>query len=124
MLTRATCPSCVNIALFTQDGQVARVSMHYLRVFTAAIIPLSFQYNTVDTFTALGWSQVSLPLSLLRKAVFTLALFIIPALTGSGGSAFFAEPVADLTAAVISTTTLAIMLPRVLRMRAEGRLSI
>lgn len=112
------------IALFTQDGQVARVSMHYLRVFTAAIIPLSLQYNTVDTFTALGWSQVSLPLSLLRKAVFTLALFIIPALTGSGGAAFCAEPVADLTAAVVSTTTLAIMLPRVLRMRAEGRLSI
>lgn len=112
------------IALFTQDEEVARVSMHYLRVFTAMIVPLSLQYNTVDTFTALGWSTVSLPLSLFRKLVFFIALVTIPAISGGPGSAFYAEPTADLVASLVSTTTLVIMLPRVLRQREQGSLSI
>ena len=112
------------ISLFTKDYQLAQVTEHYMRVFTAMIIPLSFQYNAVDTFTALGQSSVSLPLSLFRKMLFTLCLFIIPLITSTGGSAFYAEPVSDLVSSLVSTTTLAIVLPRLLRRRQSEGLKI
>ena len=110
------------ISLFTEDAGLASLTAHYLRIFTLMIIPLSFQYNTVDTFTALGQGQISLPLSLFRKLLFTLCVFLFPALTGEAGSAFFSEAASDLVASVVSSLTLAIMLPRVLRARQRGRL--
>ena len=88
------------------------------------IIPLSFQYNTVDTFTALGKSEISLPLSLFRKLLFTVSIFIIPYITKEAGSAFFAEPVSDIISSLVSSTTLLIMLPRVLKERSANGLSI
>ena len=112
------------IQLFTSDEEIIQLSIHYLKIFTAMIIPLSFQYNTVDTFTALGKSEISLPLSLFRKLVFTVSIFIIPYITKEAGSAFFAEPASDIISSLVSTTTLLIMLPRVLRERTSLGLSI
>ena len=112
------------IQLFTSDEEIIQLSIHYLKIFTAMIIPLSFQYNTVDTFTALGKSEISLPLSLFRKLVFTVSIFIIPYITKEAGSAFFAEPASDIISSLVSTTTLLIMLPRVLRERTSRGLSI
>lgn len=108
------------IRLFTSDSALVALTDHYLKVFTAMIIPLSFQYNTVDTFTALGKAGISLPLSLWRKLCFTLCVFLFPFITKEAGSAFLSEPASDLIASLVSTTTLAIMLPRVLRQRQKG----
>lgn len=120
MLILSWTASPLFISLFTRDEELARLTLTYLRIFELMIIPLSFQYTTVDTFTALGKSSIALPLSLLRKLMFTLAVFLIPYLTQSGGTAFFAEPVSDLLAAVVSTLTLAVMLRRVLGQREAG----
>ncbi len=112
------------IALFTQDGDVAALTGRYLKVFTAMIIPLSLQYNNVDTFTALGKPSASLPLSLFRKAVFTISLLTIPLFASDPGASFWAEPVSDIIAAAVSTTTMSILLPRILTRRKESGLSI
>lgn len=116
--------SDVFISLFTQDEALISLTGRYLRIFTAMIIPLSFQYNTVDTFTALGKSSISLPLSLFRKLCFVFFLFLVPFMTQQAGSAFLSEPASDLISACVSTTVLAVMLPRVLKEREENGLRL
>ena len=120
MMVLAWSAGALFIRLFTSDSALVALTDHYLKVFTAMIIPLSFQYNTVDTFTALGKAGISLPLSLWRKLCFTLCVFLFPFITKEAGSAFLSEPASDLIASLVSTTTLAIMLPRVLRQRQKG----
>ena len=116
--------SDVFISLFTQDEALISLTGRYLRIFTAMIIPLSFQYNTVDTFTTLGKSSISLPLSLFRKLCFVFFLFLVPFMTQQAGSAFLSEPASDLISACVSTTVLAVMLPRVLKEREENGLRL
>ena len=111
------------ISLFTSDKAIIDTTYKYLKIFTLMIIPLSFQYCNVDTFTALGQVKLSLSFSLFRKALFLIAMLILP-LIFDAGSVFFAEPISDLISALVSTTILNISLPRILKERAEKGLQI
>ena len=93
VLARAAGPLFVR--LFTKDAQVAEISAWAIRVCTLAAIPLGAQYEIVDGFTALGQVRLSFPLSFFRKAVYFVALFILPACFGAR-AAFYAEPVSDV----------------------------
>lgn len=113
----------VFIRLFTDDAEITTLTFGYLRTFTLMIIPLSFQYNNVDTFTALGQVRLALPLSLFRKTVFLVSCIVLPALFGAE-AAFLSEPVCDITAAILSTSCMIYFLPRIIRARAEKGLNI
>ena len=57
------------VRLFTQDEEVARLSVWAIRVCMLAVaIPLGAQYAIVDRFTALGQVKLSFLLSFFRKA--------------------------------------------------------
>lgn len=111
------------IGLFTTDEEIIAPTFHYLKLFELLIIPLSLQYTNVDVFTALGQVRLALPMSLIRKFLFFICLLILPPLFGAG-SAFLSEPVCDGIASVISTTCMAIFLPRIIKERAEKGLNI
>lgn len=104
------------VLLFTSDETVAAYASHYLKLFELMIIPLAFQYSNVDAFTALAEVRFSLPLSLGRKLIFLIAILTLPRIF-TADTAFFAEPVADLLGAIISTTLFWSQLPRILRRR-------
>lgn len=111
------------VHLFTPDDTVASYTAGYLRIFEMMIIPLSFQYQNVDSLTALGQIRFSLPISLFRKAVFLSALLTLPAIFGAGAS-FFAEPVCDLISAMVSTTLLWTNIDRILEKRQMEGLKV
>ena len=104
------------VLLFTSDVTVAAYASHYLKLFELMIIPLAFQYSNVDAFTALAEVRFSLPLSLGRKLIFLIAILTLPRIF-TADAAFFAEPIADLLGAIISTTLFWSQLPRILRRR-------
>ncbi len=104
------------VLLFTSDETVAAYASHYLKLFELMIIPLAFQYSNVDAFTALAEVRFSLPLSLGRKLIFLIAILTLPRIF-TADAAFFAEPIADLLGAIISTTLFWSQLPRILRRR-------
>lgn len=60
------------VRLFTQDEEVARLSVWAIRVCMLAAIPLGAQYAIVDGFTALGQVKLSFLLSFFRKAAYSL----------------------------------------------------
>lgn len=99
VLARVAGPLFVH--LFTQDDEVAALSVWAIRVCTLAAVPLGAQYEIVDGFTALGQVKISFPLSFFRKGMYFAALFILPACFGAR-AAFYAEPVSDIVGPLVS----------------------
>ena len=91
------------VRLFTNDPNYIQLSIWGIKVFTLSIIPLSLQYTFVDSLTALSATKVSLFLSLTRKSLFLLLTILLP-LYFTARSAFYAEPLSDFIASILSTT--------------------
>lgn len=107
------------VSLFTDNAVVAERSVWGIRVFMTGIIPLAFQYAFVDGMTALGQPQFAIVLSLTRKLVLYLgATLLLPVFFGVQ-AVFYAEPVADIGGALLSTTVFLIFFPKILKKRAE-----
>ena len=58
------------VSLFTKEGEIAARSVHYIKIFTAMIIPLAVQYPLVDETTALGQVRLALFCSAFRKVIY------------------------------------------------------
>ena len=101
------------VRLFTADPIVAAEALRAIRIFTLAIVPLSFQYEIVDGFTGLGQVQFSLPLSFARKGVYFISLFLLPAMFGAE-AAFYAEPLSDLFGPAVSILVYTISMKKIL----------
>ena len=83
-----------------------------------AAIPLGIQYAIIDGFTGMGLVQVSLPLSLFRKAVYFISIFILPVI-GGARNVFYAEPISDIVGPIVSVTVFLLVFKRLLKKREE-----
>lgn len=100
------------------SARIIEYSIKYIRVYMIGIIPLAFQYVFVDGLTGMGQADKSIWLSLARKIFLFLPLSIIlPYATHNPGMTFYAEMIADVASAVISTTAYLIMIPKIFRKR-------
>ena len=109
------------VRLFTQNTQLMARSVSFIKIYTAAVIPLAAQYVAVDQATALGQVRLALFCSLFRKAVFLAATVALPVfLTAS--AAFWAEPLCDAVAACVSAFLFLRVVPRLLAGRAGENL--
>ncbi len=91
----------VFVRLFTSEALIAKEAIRAIRICTLAVIPLALQYAIVDGFTGLGQVKYSLPLSTFRKAVYFVALFMLPMFFGAKAT-FFAEPISDIISPIVS----------------------
>lgn len=112
------------VKLFTDNQDIAQKAVWGIRVFMIGAIPLSFQYASVDGFTALGQPKYAITLSLIRKIVFFVGSIITLPLIWGVSAAFYAEPVSDIAAAILSTTVFIIVFPKVIRRRINGEESL
>ena len=90
------------VRIFTNVPEYQELSVWGIRVFTLMIIPLSLQYVFVDALTALSMTRISLGLSLLRKSLYLGSTCVLP-LFFAARSAFYAEPLADVLAASVTS---------------------
>ena len=89
------------VSLFTGDQEINAAACRAIRICTLAIIPLGAQYAIVDGFTGLGKVLFSLPLSIWRKTVFFISIFVIPIFFGAS-AIFYAEPISDVLAIAVT----------------------
>lgn len=108
----------VFVSLFTQDPEIIQLSIWGIRVFTLGMIPVCTQYTFVDGFTAVGRAKTALPLSMSRKINYCLLTVLFPAIWGAK-AAFYAEPVTDLIASILSTTFFLLMFKKHLLRREQ-----
>lgn len=106
-------------ALFTSDPNLNALACEAIRICTLAAVPLGIQYAIVDGFTGMGQVQLSLPLSLWRKAAYFAALFLIP-LFQDASKIFYAEPFSDIMGPLVTIPVFLLLTPRILKKREAG----
>lgn len=103
--------------IFTEDTRLVEYASWALRIYMAGIFSLGFQICCQQSFMALGQAKVSLLLACLRKIVLLIPLiFILPMLFENKVLAvFLAEPVSDITAALVTTVTFLKLFNKILK---------
>ena len=110
------------VSIFTENPAYQELSIWGIKVFTLAIIPLSFQYIFVDGLTALGCTKISLYLSMFRKVCYVLFTLFIP-LFLPAKNVFYAQPLADIISSVQSIVIFLIVLNPYLKKREAQTIS-
>ncbi|MGL4738012.1 MAG: MATE family efflux transporter [Cellulosilyticaceae bacterium] len=92
----------VFVNIFNNDPKLVQMTSWSIKIFFGGIFIFGIQMACQQTFLALGQAKISLVLALLRKVILLIPLvFILPQIMGDQLAAvFFAEPVADVLAAV------------------------
>lgn len=101
------------VRIFTRDALYISKTVHFIRIYTLGVIPLALQYAVVDGFTGMGIARAALPLSFVRKGIY-ISLVILLCVCQSAESIFWAEPVSDIFASLVSTIAYTFVLPRIL----------
>ena len=108
------------VALFTSDPTIAMQAIEGIRIYMIGIIPLAFQYAFVDCLTALGQPRYAIALSMTRKMGVMLSCTIaLPMILGAK-AAFYAEPIADIVSAIITTCVFLLSFQKILKKRESA----
>jgi Na+-driven multidrug efflux pump len=98
------CAPKIFARMFTDNLQLLELSSKYLPVFVAGMLIFGVQRACQTTFVAVCQAKISLFIAILRKIILLVPLsFILPIYMGVGG-VFWAECIADATAATICGT--------------------
>ena len=91
----------------TAEAELITYTAWALRIYMAGIFSLGFQVACQQSFMALGQAKVSLLLACLRKLILLIPLiFILPLfIQNKVFAVFLAEPISDILAAIITTST-------------------
>ncbi len=90
------------VSMFTKDPTTTPIAIKAIRIFILGIIPMAIQYALVDGITALSNVKISLALSMTRKTIYIFSLVVLP-IVFTAESIFFAQPIADILAASITS---------------------
>lgn len=107
--------------LFTQNEQYIGVAARAVRISALMIIPLSFQYALVDGLTGMGITPLAIMLSMFRKGLYLALVFLLPVFFGAQ-NVFFAQPIADVAAAILSTIVYLCTIGGILRRREQAEI--
>jgi len=111
----------VFIALFNDKPELVEVARRTIRVYMAGMFAFGVQCACQQTFVALGQAKISLFLALLRKIILLIPLiFLLPRiLPDKIFAVWLSEPIADVTAAVVTGTMFALRFPKITAAREE-----
>lgn len=109
------------VGIFTSDRALADLSAKVLPIFVFGMLIFGLQMGSQTIFLGLGQAKLSLFAALLRKVILLTPLaLILPAVTKNVMGIYYAEPIADITAALICFTMLLINYKKILA-KAPGK---
>ena len=114
--------SCPRIfgRIFTYEEEILSIIDRYLPVFVAGMLIFGIQRACQTTFVAVTDAKISLFIAILRKIILLVPFaFIFPMFMGVGG-VYWAECVADLTAATLCGTIFFFRFRKILRKMDAG----
>ena len=101
------------VYLFTRNESYAELTVWAIRVYTMGIIPLAVQYEVVDGFTGMGVPSVAISLSMFRKLLYLVSVFLIPVFAGVE-NVFYAEVVSDFGGTTVSVIVYLLLIGRIM----------
>lgn len=107
--------------MFTPDPELMNYTKWAMRIYFAGTFAMSFQMSCQQSFVALGQASVSLFMACLRKLVLLIPLILIlpQFISNQIFAVFLAEPVSDITAALVTSTTFFKRFPKILSQGAK-----
>lgn len=101
------------------DTELIDLTASMMPVFLCGIFAVGAQLACQSAFLALGQAKVSLFVTLLRKVLLLIPLAIVlPRFAGVSG-VYYAEPIADFTASIITVTLFAVLFHRILNPKPQ-----
>ncbi len=102
--------------MFTDNTELISLVGRVMPVFMCGMLIFGVQMSCQTTFLALGQAKVSLFVALLRKVILLIPLAIIlPRITGSAMSIYYAEPISDVISAVTCGILFACLFGKILK---------
>ena len=102
--------------MFTDSTELISLVGRVMPVFMCGMLIFGVQMSCQTTFLALGQAKVSLFVALLRKVILLIPLAIIlPRITGSAMSIYYAESISDVISAVTCGILFACLFGKILR---------
>ena len=101
------------VYLFTRNESYVELTVWAIRVYTMGIIPLAVQYEVVDGFTGMGVPSVAISLSMFRKLLYLVSVFLIPVFAGVE-NVFYAEVVSDFGGTTMSVIVYLLLIGRIM----------
>ena len=105
------------VSLFNKNVELKALAIRSMKVYTAGTILFGAQIAFQQSFVALGQATVSIFLACFRKLILLIPLiYILPNFFEDKVFAIFlAEPIADITAAIVTTLTFLFMYKKIVR---------
>lgn len=106
------------VRIFTSNPEYIKLSTWAIRVYTLGLFGVAVQYTVVDGLTGMGIVNLSVSLSMFRKLIFLLCVFIIP-MYFDVKNVFFAEAISDVIGATVTTFIYFTMFKKILHKRGQ-----
>jgi len=101
--------------IFTDDIELIKIIKEYLPIFMCGMSIFGIQMACQATFMGLGQAKISLFMAVLRKIILLIPLALtLPTFFGVSGI-YLAEPIADITAALITGTVFLFTFEKILK---------
>jgi Na+-driven multidrug efflux pump len=91
------------IKLFNSDPKLVEIGSEGIRIYLFMLPVIGFQIISTNYFQSIGKAIISMVLSLLRQVILLIPMYIIlPKIFGTLTSVWYAGPIADGTASIIT----------------------
>lgn len=104
------------VRIFTSNPEYIKLTTWAIRVYTIGLFGVAIQYTVVDGLTGMGVVKMAVSLSMFRKMLFLLCVFIIP-MYFDVKNVFFAEAISDIVGATVTSIIYFTMFKNILRRR-------
>ncbi len=110
------------ISIFLEDEKLMEMSVWAMRIFMGGIALLGMQFSCQQTFVSLGQAKTALLLAMTRKIflLIPLALILPVFLEDNVFAVFLSEPIADITASIITMSIFFTTINKILNKRVES----
>ena len=111
------------VSIFNNDPKLLNIAPNIVRIFFLGMSIMGIQIACQNTFMALGQSLISLILASLRKIILLIPLtLLLPHLYGVSG-VFYAEPIADIIAVLVTLTMFLLLFNRILKRKLSTKIT-
>ena len=91
------------VSLFSDDPEHIHLAALFIKRYTLAAVGIAVQFACVDGLNAMGKIFYAMPLSLLRKGLFILCVWILP-MAADLEYIFYAETISDIVGPIFTLT--------------------
>lgn len=102
------------VRLFINGGENILLASSFIRKYTLGLFGIAIQYAIVDGLTAMGKIKYALPVSLFRKALYLILIFILPVVTDLK-NIFYAGTISDILGSCLTVLVFFTVIKRKLK---------